>query len=301
MAEFIKFHTAYENTHNDSQEYNALRRQHNIVCLIGNGFDTAILLRDDFKGLVGLDGKTTSYFDFYIYLSKVTKHGSKMIDEGNLIYAKMCEDIEKTDDEDEKKKWANFEKIVEDLIFNKEREDIKDFLTRHPHPEEDDAYIDTISADLERIANYFSGYLNELLPVDLIVEINKIAKKYQWASTSLSQFLGDLCEKDYKNMYFRYEYLDFDKDPEYQSLTDDTAKKKYRAEKRIKYNNTYNYDLYNYMIFNFNYSTLLDNYIYLDKNQFDPHKSKNPEVDRNFDFRIDPKGYIERHSKNQDG
>lgn len=42
------------------------------------------------------------------------------------------------------------------------------------------------------------------------------------------------------------------------------------------------YDLYNFVFFNFNYTALLDNYLYLDKTQFDPHYWKN--ADRNFQF-----------------
>ena len=30
------------------------------------------------------------------------------------------------------------------------------------------------------------------------------------------------------------------------------------------------YDLFNYLFVDFNYTTLLDNYIYLDQDQFDP-------------------------------
>lgn len=45
---------------------------------------------------------------------------------------------------------------------------------------------------------------------------------------------------------------------------------------------TNHYDLYYYVFFNFNYTSLLDNYLYLDKKQFDPHKWK--KADRNFNF-----------------
>ena len=43
------------------------------------------------------------------------------------------------------------------------------------------------------------------------------------------------------------------------------------------------YDLFNFIFANFNYTPLLDNYIFLDKIQFDPHKFRG--VDRNFNFK----------------
>ncbi len=45
---------------------------------------------------------------------------------------------------------------------------------------------------------------------------------------------------------------------------------------------TGHYHLLNYVFLNLNYTQLLDNYIYLDKNQFDPHRWK--DSDTNFDF-----------------
>jgi len=296
MAEFTRFNTGNEKSIDDPMEYNALRRQHNIMCLIGNGFDTAILNQPEFKDFVGQKGKTTSYYDFYLFL-KSSEYGDKLKEDDNIIYAKMCADIKSTTDKAEKQKWANFEKIVENLIFNKNDANIKKFLKPYNLPTNEKKYIRKIAEDLEQLGNLFSTYLNELLPVKLLVEINKKAKENQWASISLSEFLGDLCKDDYNKLYFREEFTDFDEDSEYQLITDTDKQNKYRTKKRKKENNIYNNDLFNYMIFNFNYSTLLDNYIYLDKNQFKPHRSRYSEIDRNFGFRIDPKGFIKRHYK----
>ena len=49
MAEFTKFRPKYDQTGNVTGEYDELRRQHNIMCLIGNGFDRAILRREEFR------------------------------------------------------------------------------------------------------------------------------------------------------------------------------------------------------------------------------------------------------------
>ena len=54
--------------------------------------------------------------------------------------------------------------------------------------------------------------------------------------------------------------------------------------------NTYHYNLYNFIFVNFNYTELLDNYIYLDKSQFEPHRHKN--ADRNFTFFPNPDGKL---------
>lgn len=56
---------------------------------------------------------------------------------------------------------------------------------------------------------------------------------------SLSLFLKDLSEVDFKKFKFP--------------------------------KTTTHYNMFNFLFVNFNYTSLLDSYIYLDKNQFDPH------------------------------
>lgn len=51
-------------------------------------------------------------------------------------------------------------------------------------------------------------------------------------------------------------------------------------------NNTDHYDLYNFLFVNFNYTSLLDGYVYLDQEQFDPHPFIH--ADRNFEFFPNP-------------
>ena len=289
MADFTRFLTKEEQVGQPeallNDEYKDLRRQHNIICMVGNGFDRALLSRKNFSELVGLREKSTSYKDFYKFLSGDNRYGIRLVDESNTIYAKMKDDIE-NHPEKEMDKWSNFEQTVTDLIF-KNDETI------------DNAFITKIEEDLEQLGNLFSSYLNELLPVEILVEINKKAKKEQWAYKSFSEFLGDLSKEDYRKMHFTYRFTDFDHDPEYLKITDPAKRNKYKTEKRIKCNNTYNYDLYNYKIFNFNYTTLLDNYLYLDKGQFSPQISKIADNDRNFRFRIDPNDYIEKYFTNK--
>ncbi|GAA3514127.1 hypothetical protein GCM10022262_42140 [Georgenia daeguensis] len=54
------------------------------------------------------------------------------------------------------------------------------------------------------------------------------------------------------------------------------------------------YHLFNFLFVNFNYTTLLDNYVFLDQLQFKPRKYST--VDTNFTFRNDPRGHL--HASN---
>jgi hypothetical protein len=100
MAEFTKFRPKYDQTGNVTGEYDELRRQHNIMCLIGNGFDRAILRREEFRNLIGLSGRSTSYRDFYYFISGNNKYNVPLLNEENLIYAKMKDDIENHPDDE---------------------------------------------------------------------------------------------------------------------------------------------------------------------------------------------------------
>lgn len=49
----------------DKKTFDALREQHNIMVLVGNGFDVAILNK---YNTCSLQKKTSTYNDFYEYL-----------------------------------------------------------------------------------------------------------------------------------------------------------------------------------------------------------------------------------------
>lgn len=76
-------------------------------------------------------------------------------------------------------------------------------------------------------------FLNELVDSDTLLELNKDASEKNLSKQSLGEFLKDL---------------------------DDSNKVKFT--KKI-----YHYDLFYYVVANFNYTSLLDNYLYLDKLQ----------------------------------
>ena len=101
-------------------------------------------------------------------------------------------------------------------------------------------------------------FLFKLVTPELLAEMGDAVSRNRWAVESLGQFLGDLPEEEYSRIRFPME--------------------------------TGHYDLFNFFFVNFNYTALLDNYIYLDRKQFDPHEHKT--VDTNFKFWPDPMGYL---------
>ena len=105
-----------------------------------------------------------------------------------------------------------------------------------------------IEKSIDEFQNCFTRFLNDLVDADLLLKINSDVQEKKLATQSLGHFLND---------------LESSCDIEFPSKTN-------------------YYDLYNFVFFNFNYTALLDNYLYLDKTQFDPHYWKN--ADRNFQF-----------------
>ncbi len=197
--------------------FEKLRKQHNILVLVGNGFDLALLRKYN----VGkMKGKTTSYTDFYEYIKYYN-----LSNENNLLYKKMTEDREKG-----KENWSDFEATIDEMVKSSPQN------------------IELIENCIDEFQAYFTRFLNELVNSDVLLEISKDVMNKRLALQSLSCFMKDLED--------RYD-INFSSDADH-------------------------YDLYYYVFFNFNYTSLLDNYLYLDKEQFDPHKWKY--VDRNFEF-----------------
>lgn len=213
-----------------TDDYEKLDGQHNIMVLVGNGFDIAVLNK---FGDAKMNGKSTKYSDFFEYVTYF-----RLCDDNNLIYKKMKEDHEHN-----KANWCDFESSVDELLgemINEGRQ----------------GEIPKLETDLDAIQNAFSRFLNDIVTTDVVLKLNDKSKVNKWADTSLSKFMGDINPKD--NMMF------------------------------VK--NTYHYNLYNFLFINFNYTELLDNYIYLDKSQFEPHRHKN--ADRNFTFFPNPDGKL---------
>ena len=283
------------------------KKQHNIMCLVGNGFDTAIFN----KYVSGIPNKKSSYSDFYDY---ITFHGllnmandaentGKLIDEKtrNIIYNKMKGDkntyekrlknYEKHKKEAEEKhieltnrepelNWCDFEKSIDELIFddtvrtqyiNQYNDELVSTLKQSNKKVSDEnielAYYKRINNDLIVMRDNFSRFINDLLSSDIIINLNKDARNYKWAYQSLQNFLEDLKNSD------NIKNLEFP-------------------------HKCQNAHLMNFGFFCFNYTTLLDNYICLDQGQFDPHTYK--DADTNFIFNADPNGMFSVDHENND-
>ena len=207
----------------DKKIFQCIKKQHNIMILVGNGFDLAVLKRYK-EGM--MKGKTSSYIDFYEYVNYYN-----LSDENNILFQKMTEDRE-----EEKENWSDFELTISELV--------KDASVP----------IKEIEKCVDEFQSHFTRFLNDLVDADVLLKINSDVREKGLAIQSLSHFIKDLDR--FCNIQF----------PE----------------------NTGHYDLYNYVFFNFNYTSLLDNYLYLDKGQFDPHNWKS--ADRNFTFYPDLRG-----------
>lgn len=173
-----------------------------------------------------LKGKTTSYQDFYEYITYL-----RLIDENNILYKKM-----KKDKEEDKENWSDFENSIQDLILYSNN-------------------INEIEHCVDEFQRHFTLFLNDLVDSDVLLELNSLAINKELSIRSLSKFLNDL--DDVNQLAFT--------------------------------NKTAHYDLFNFIFINFNYTFLLDNYLYLDKTQFDPHIHR--DSDRNFYFEFQRPGW----------
>jgi len=115
-----------------------------------------------------------------------------------------------------------------------------------------------LNCALKEIQNMFLLFLNELVTPEILLKLNDDVLNHKWSINALAKFLGDLDREDFERMNFP-------------STTD-------------------HYHMYNYLFVNFNYTSLFDNYIQLDRYRFEPHPHKH--VDTNFTFTPNPNGYL---------
>lgn len=201
--------------------FSKVKKQHNMMVFVGNGFDISVLSK------YRMDKLVTSYSKFYDFLCY------KGFNSTNILFSKMTEDRR-----NDKANWSDFECSLGELI-------------------ESGINADSLSKSLIEIQNMFLLFLNEIVDTDILLKISEDAQSYKWGIDEVSKFLGDLDEEDYTKITFPLK--------------------------------THFYEMYNYLFVNFNYTSLFDNYIYLDKEQFDPHCYKY--VDTNFHFYPNPKGF----------
>lgn len=208
-------------------EFDRLSRQHNIMVLVGNGFDI--------QALHDYSRPTDSRYEpFYHYL-KMRNFRS-----GNEILKCMEEALACHRQYGGYANWSDIENALSVA------------LERNP------GRIESVAEDLREIQTAFAQFLQMVAPSALLDEIGEDARRYSWGSSSLSEFLADIVDpEDFKALEF---------------------------PKRVNH-----YDLFNFQFINFNYTTLLDNCIYLDQAQFDPLKHRT--VDTSFLFKNDPRSH----------
>ncbi len=112
-----------------------------------------------------------------------------------------------------------------------------------------------LAGALREMQGEFSEFLDLAVPGSLLARLGADSMDRKLAIKSLAEFLGDLAPEDYRQMEFPAAVN--------------------------------NYAVFNFLFVNFNYTPLLDDFIYLDQKQFDPLPLKT--VDRNFSFKGNPK------------
>lgn len=204
-------------------EFDRLRRQHNIMVLVGNGFDIQTL--QDYGRPID-----SRYETFYYYLQM------RGFDPENVLFQHMRDELLLHHQHGGHDNWSDIEAAVGTMV------------DRNPGSKR-------VFDDLRAIQAEFAQFLQGVAPSDLLDRLGVDAANNNWSLRSLSEFLGDIVDrKDFLS-------LDF--------------------PSRVSH-----YDLFNFQFVNFNYTTLLDDYVYLDQVQFDPLKHKT--VDTNFLFKNDP-------------
>ena len=212
-----------------AQKFADARIQHNIMAIVGNGFDIQAL-QD-----LGEPHRTT-YTEFYEYLSR------RRFDPSNPIFAKMGQLKA-----DGYSNWSDVENAIADLA----REQMNEKSIRKA----------TKSIQLN-----FAEFLAQIARPEVLMRLGELSEQGQLARASLAGFLGDIeAAADYNSMYF--------------SQTVNIG------------------DILNFRFVNLNYTTLLDDYIYLGDTQFDPHPFGGS--DRNFHFRPNPRGHINETLPNE--
>lgn len=115
----------------------------------------------------------------------------------------------------------------------------------------------SLDRDRAQLREKFLEYLNFVVSPDVLIKLDRLAKSKLWAYRTYAQFTADLDSWQLKNFQFI---------------------------KGLQHRNIFQYD-----IFNLNYTSILDTYLFLDDKQFKPFEYQTS--DRNFEFRINPRDF----------
>ena len=99
-----------------------------------------------------------------------------------------------------------------------------------------------LTDDFNQFQVEFSNFLNEIITPNMLAKLGNDSSLKEIALASFTHFLGDLDEYNFQKLYFP--------------------------------SKTNHYKLFNWEILNFNYTSMLDNILVLDKGQYDPKPHK---------------------------
>lgn len=205
-------------------KFRNMTRQHNIMALVGNGFDIQVLRALGSK-------MDTTYMSFYHFLK------SRKFDSDNLIFRVMEEEKQAGSTA-----WSDIEAAIERLL--KGQQDVS-----------------AIEKSLQDIQFEFSEFLDVVVTPNLLARLSQLVVEGGKTDRSLSGFLRDVRDEDRYGKMSLLQRMDIG-------------------------------DLLNFRFVNFNYTALLDNFVFLDKAQFDPKPFVTS--DRNFNFEPNPHGFDHR-------
>lgn len=141
-----------------SAEYSDLRRQHNIMVLVGNGFDIQITRRYESRF-------SPRYPAFYHYLA------ARDFDSSNLVVQQMAAAKAKGEGN-----WSDVEAAIGRLIGS-----------YGSYQRVQNVYASTLA-----IQGAFSEYLELVAPPDLLARVGKDSAEGSLAVESLARFVGDV-------------------------------------------------------------------------------------------------------------
>ena len=174
----------YDNQDFDRFERSKDKKQHNIMMLVGNGFDIAVLNHLGSK-------YTTDYKSFFYYLKSIKFNNN------NILFRKMDElRIRDEQAKDESKRfpnWSDFELILEGFVST---------------PTNDYALKGRLERDLKEIQYEFSNFLNFVVSPDLLGGLDEKSSKFKWGYRTYSNFVADLDKEEYKKFRFSSERVD---------------------------------------------------------------------------------------------
>jgi hypothetical protein len=216
-----------------THEFERLRTQHNVMALVGNGFDIQVTRGHGTRF-------SPRYTAFYHYLY------ARDFDSSNVIVRQMelLKEEGRTD-------WSDLEGAIAALLAP-------------PRSVGTEAIYEATVA----IQEAFSEYLELVAPPDLLATLGKESSSGSLAIRSMSDFIGDVAKTPTFEKF------------EFPARTD-------------------HYDLFNFLFVNFNYTPLLDDYVYRDPGQWQPRQFTR--ADRNFQFHPNPTNHPRGHGNAQTG